>query len=329
MKAIDLSLLPLPDVIEELSFEAIYQRRLAQFRASMGGAWTATVESDPIVKDLQAASYTEMTLRARINDAARRVMLASSGGTTLDGLMAFFGVERLVLDPGDPNAEPPVAAIYERDEDFLARGRLAMEGFATAGPAGAYRFHALSASAQVKDVAVDAPQFSYAVVAPEVAAMLPAGAIVLQVDYDAGLSDPMPGDVVITVLSREGTGVPSAGVLAAVEGALDAEDVRPLTDRPRVRPAEIITYEVNARLVMYPGPAPEPVLVAAIAAAESYTDSMHRLAYDVTTDGLHAALRQPGVQRVHLDGWTDIVCGPREAARCVAINVTVEAETDV
>lgn len=326
----DMSQLPLPDVIETLSFEAIYERRLGTYLAELGDDAPQEIrDSDPSIKLIQVASYEEMTLRARINDAARKVMLASSSGTTLDQLLAFFGVLRQQVEPGDPNAFPPVAAVYESDDDFKARGQLAPEGFAAAGPAGAYRFHTRSASALVKDVAVDAPQFSHAELPPEIAALLPAGVIVLQVDYAAGLDSPMPGDVAITILSREADGTPTADLIEQVGAALNDEDVRPLTDRPRVAGAEILAYSVAARLVMYPGPAPEPVLAAAQEAAQRYTDNMHRLGYDVTEDGLHAALRQPGVQRVFLEGWQDIICGPRQAAKCVGISLTVEDETDV
>lgn len=72
---IDLSQLPEPEVIENLDFETIYQQLLGDFREAMAGEWTAEVESDPVLKLLQLAAYRELLLRARINDAARAVML--------------------------------------------------------------------------------------------------------------------------------------------------------------------------------------------------------------------------------------------------------------
>ena len=84
------------------------------------------------------------------------------------------------------------------------RAQLALEGFASAGPTGAYIFHALSASGQVKAVDVTAPRFTQLVLTQEQIDALPAGAIALAVDDDAGLTDPLPGDVAVTVLSTEG-----------------------------------------------------------------------------------------------------------------------------
>jgi phage-related baseplate assembly protein len=81
---IDLSQLPAPEVVEPLDFEVIYQDLLATFRALMGEGWTAPLESDPVVKLLELAAYREVQLRARINDAARAVLLAYAVGADLE-----------------------------------------------------------------------------------------------------------------------------------------------------------------------------------------------------------------------------------------------------
>ncbi len=39
--------------------------------------------------------------------------------------------------------------------------------------------------------------------------------------------------------------------------------VRPVADRVSVRSAEIVPYEIDAVLYVYPGPAKEPILAAA------------------------------------------------------------------
>lgn len=287
---IDLSQLPPPDIVEQLDCESIYQSMLADFRA-LYPDFGALLESDPAIKMLELAAYRELQLRARINDAARACLLAYAGGADLEHLAAFFDVERLVTDPGDPTATPPIPPTYETDASLRYRTQLAPEGFSTAGPEGAYRFHALSASGDVADVAIDSPE---------------------------------PVHVVVTVLSADGDGTPSAELLTTVEQALNDEDVRPLTDRVSVRGAEIRPYRIEARLIIYPGPTPAPVLDAARGAVERYAQSVRRLGADVTRSGLIAALYQPGVQDVVLvEPDASVVCASHQASHCTGIDISI------
>lgn len=300
---IDLSLLPPSDVVEPLDFESLFAARKARLleltpeedRVALAAA--LELESEPIAILLQESAYRELVLRQRINDAARAVMLSSAQGADLDHLAALYGVARLVTDPGDADALPPIAPTYETDAALRHRTQLAVDGFSTAGPAESYRFHALSASGEVVDAAV---------------------------------ASPTPGQVVVTVLGDEGDGTPAAALLDTVAAALNAETVRPLTDEVLVQAATVIPYAIVAELVLYPGPAPAPVLAAAQAAVERYTLETHCLGYDVTRSGLYAALHRPGVQRVALAApAADVVCAPHEAPHCSAITITVAEATDV
>ena len=53
-----------------------------------------------------------------------------------------------------------------------------------------------------------------------------------------------------------------ADLLQVVREALSAEDVRPLGDRLTVASAEIVPYQVDARLYVYPGPEAEVIAAA-------------------------------------------------------------------
>ena len=139
---IDLSRIAPPEVVESLDFEAIYQEMMDEFRR-LYPDWTAALESDPVVKLLEVAAYREMLVRARINDAARAVMLAYAGGADLEHLAALLGVTRIE---------------DETDTRLRARTQLSLEGFSTAGPTLSYVFHALSASQEVRDVTVSSPE---------------------------------------------------------------------------------------------------------------------------------------------------------------------------
>ncbi|MGC9419657.1 MAG: baseplate assembly protein [Rhodovulum sp.] len=242
------------------------------------------------------AAYYVLLMTQRVNDAARATMLAYASGADLDQLAANFNVARKVIDPGDPDAIPPDAPTYESDEELRRRVQLSFEGVSVAGPVGAYIFHALGADPDVLDASVDSPA---------------------------------PGEVVVTVLSRQGDGTPSAELLAAVEAVLSAEDVRPLTDQVTVQAATVFPFAVTAALTLYEGPDAWVVRSAAENALAGYVARNHKLGRDVTRSGLFAALHQEGVQNVVLtEPAADIVVSASEVAYCTASTVTVEGVDD-
>lgn len=287
---IDLTSLPAPDVVEILDYETVLAAMLSDLKAR-DDSFSAIVESDPVYKILEVAAYRETLLRQRVNDAARAVMLAFSTGGDLDHLGALFNVSRLVIDPGDPDAIPPVAPTMESDKKFRYRCQMTFEGLSVAGPVGAYEFHALGASGKVKDVSIQSPA---------------------------------PGKVDVVVLSTVGAGTPDAELLAAVEAAVNREDVRPLTDEVAIIAAEVVHYELSATLILYEEPDAGVVLAAAIATANAWVANQHALGHDITLSGLYAALHQAGVQKVILASPAgDIVISPYQAAWCDAVNVAV------
>lgn len=179
----------------------------------------------------------------------------------------------------------------ETDSALRTRTQMALEGFTTAGSSGAYEYHALSASSAVKDVSVRMPD---------------------------------PGEVEVRVLATAGTGLADNALLATVQAALTADEVRPLTDTVTVLSAVIVPYTVQAALTLYAGPDAEVVRGAAQSAVTTLTAALHALGRDVTRSALFAALHQSGVQNVSLTAPTaDVVCGVTQAAYCTAITVTI------
>jgi phage-related baseplate assembly protein len=293
---VNLSQLPAPDVVEQISFEAILASMLTDLQAR-DAAFSALVESDPAYKILEVAAYRETLLRQRVNDACRAVMIAFATGADLDQIGANFNVERLVIDAGDPNAIPPVEPTYESDDAFRARIPLSLESYTTAGSEGSYVFHGLSADGDVKDISATSPS---------------------------------PGDVVVYVLSRTGDGEAEQTLLDSVASALNAERVRPMTDNVTVLSASIVEYTINAELVLYPGPDSSVILAAAQAAAEAYASGIHKIGFDVSLSGIYQALHQPGVQRVNLSlPAADIEISDGQAAYCTAITLTAATQPDV
>ena len=137
----ELAGLPRPQVLQTLSFEAVFEALLRDFQVRYP-QYSALLASDPAIKLIEVAAYRELLLRARINEAARANLLAFAVGDDLVHLGAFYGVGRLA---------------GEEDESLRRRIRARIMGFANAGGAAHYRYWALSSSPDVADVAVDSP----------------------------------------------------------------------------------------------------------------------------------------------------------------------------
>lgn len=288
---IDLTLLPAPDVLEPLDYESILAAMLADLRARHP-AFDALVESDPAYKLLEVCAYRELLLRHRVNEAARAVMMAYALGNDLDQLAGNYGVARLLITPVDDTTNPPTPAVYEDDDAFRGRVLLSLEGYTTAGSRGSYKFHALSASSDVKDV---------------------------------GVTSLEPGTVNIAVLSRTGTGAAPAGTIAAVTAALNAETVRPLCDTVQIQSASIVNYAVDATLSVYFGVDQAAIQAAALASLDAYLAAQHQLALGVSRSGIMAALHQPGVRSVTLTSpAADVACNWMQAAWCTSRAIALQ-----
>ncbi|KWC22752.1 baseplate assembly protein [Burkholderia ubonensis] len=290
---IDLSQLPSPDIVETIDFETLLAALKATFVALYPQdeqaeiAATLKLESEPIVRLLQVLAYREVVLRQRVNDAARAVMLAYAVDGDLDHLAALFGIERLTITPADP--ENDVAAVMEGNTDLRARTQLAPQSFSVAGPEGAYISHARNADGRV---------------------------------LDASATSPAPCEVLVTVLARDGDGTADQALIDTVTAALQADGVRPLTDKVTVQGAEILRYAVRARLVFFAGPDRAVALAEANKAMKKYTDDMHRLGMEVTLDGLYAAARAAGVQKVILESpAAGIPATKQQAPYCTGIEL--------
>ena len=322
---IDLSLLPPPDVVETLDFEAVYQDVLSVFRAHMGDQWTALLESDPVVKLMEVVAYREVLMRARVNAAAKASLLAYAADKDLDNRAADYGVERLTIRAADPDAVPPVAAVMESDEALRYRTRLSLEALSVAGSSGSYEYHALSASPEVVNVSVDSPRFSGVALSAAVKAQLPPGAIVVACDYDAGLASPLPGDVSLAILPSPVSTTPPVLLVATVQAALSAESVRPITDRPRVQAGAPTDFKVQAVLYVEAGPDPAVVKALSLKSLNAAIAEARRLEGQLPLSAIYAALHVTGMSQVDLvQPPAGIVCDKRHYPNCTSVSLTTQ-----
>lgn len=317
--AVDLSNLAAPGVVETLDFETIFAANVALARTILPDLTVS--ESDPVTKLLQVFAYREITLRQRINDAAKAVMLAYATGTDLDHIAALFGVTRLVLDAGD--ADKGIAATYETDTVFRRRVTLAPESYSVAGPEGAYIYHALAASSDVLDASAESPDpADIKALVLSVLAAQNASADLVAAMTTALNGAVWPGQVNVSILTRSGDAA-SAALCQTVQDYLSADTRRPLTDYVQVQSAEIVPYQISATIRTFSGPDSSVVMAAAETKIATYIADAMRLGRDVTLSGIYAALHVDGVQNVVLTSPTaDIVCARNQAPHCTAVTLT-------
>lgn len=289
MSIVDLSALPAPDVLEPLDFEETYEEGLATFRGYMGDNWTAALESDPVTKLLEVGAYNKVSNRARVNDGCKALLLAHATGSDLDQLGANVNLKRLVIQPENLLAIPPLPQVLEDHDSFRERIQLSYEGLTTAGPRNSYILHARNASGLVRDATAESPA---------------------------------PARVTVTVLSTEGDGTASPSLLATVAAALDDDDVRPLGDRVTVQGAQIIPYRIDAILYMSSaGPEGDASLAEAKSRLAAWINPRKRLGVEVARSAVDAQVHVAGVSRVELVGWVDLKPNKTQAAFCTGYTV--------
>jgi len=314
--------LPPPDNLQPLEFEQLLSDLKADTLANLPNEQsTIDLESDPINELLQAFAYRIVVERNSANGQAQSIMLATARGPQLDqlGELPFFDTQRQVLVAADPLTFPPTEEVLEADNDYRERLRLSLHGLSVAGPANAYRFHALTAHPDVLDVSVDQPRFERDETAY---AGLPANAFVLIPIYSAELTDPSPNDVAVTIMTRADDEAENNLILNAVSEALSGEDVRPISDNPRVRLVSLINVDINATLYLYGGNDQDQVLADAEANLNSRLSSLQRIGNDLTLSAIHSGLHIDGVQRVDIASPVDNVVVAPHQSFTVTINLT-------
>jgi phage-related baseplate assembly protein len=287
--AVDLTGLTPPDVVETLVYEDILAELKADCVARMEAAGVEynvqTLESDPVVKVLEVAAYRELLLRARVNDAARAIMLAFAQKSDLDHLGVYYGVVRQLVQA----ATSSTPAVYEADGRLRSRIQLAPEALSTAGPEGAYAFHTMTVDPTIKSVQVYTPA---------------------------------PGEVHVLPLTSVGNGIPSANLLSKIRSRLNEEDIRPLTDMVYVRSPYVQEFTVSVNLSVADGPDPNVVKAAAVAGINAYLSSRHKVGAPIRVSGLVAAAMVPGVE--DLDVTSPIAdIEPAQDAVAYATSITV------
>ncbi len=191
----------------------------------------------------------------------------------------------------------------EADEPLRARIKAAPAAFSVAGSRKAYRYHALSASALLSDVAVLA--------------------------YSDDPVFPL-GEVHIFPLMADGSVTPS-GVLTAVEEACTAEEVRPLSDTVVVTAPTKVDYDITASITIFNSFDPTDTQAAIEDYITEWAEARRQtLGIDITDTQVITAISNavPGaVYDLTLTGWTDVVIAATEYGNLDNLTITIAGTT--
>jgi phage-related baseplate assembly protein len=188
----------------------------------------------------------------------------------------------------------------EADDDFRERIKLSNAAFSTAGPVKAYKYHAQSVDSSIVDVVVDSPS-------------------ACKVD--------------LYILTDEG--LPDNDLLAAVEAACSADDVRPLTDQVTAKKPTAVSYDITMHY--YTTAADEADCVATIEGTGGVIDQyvawqMGKMGRNINPNKLLAMCMAPsegtGCLRVDITDPETTAIGEMEVAIAGTITVTHEVVTE-
>lgn len=187
----------------------------------------------------------------------------------------------------------------ETDEQLRERIKLAPSSFSVAGPKGAYKFHAKSASPLIIDVAVLGPEDGTA-----------------------------PGTVEIYPLIAGGT-TPQQ-ILDAVYDACNDDKVRPLTDLVIVQAPTIVGYDITVDLTLYSTADQTSVVQEVTDNLQAYADELRAsLGKDVVVTKIIQLSQIDGVYSVSVSAPSaDIVIAGNECANLNNLTVNVTGITN-
>jgi phage-related baseplate assembly protein len=274
-------------------------------------------ESELLTLALEAFCVRLQLHERKYNARIKQMLAWWATGSNLDARLADMGLERQLLDPGDPAAFPPVEPVFESDDDARLRYYLAPHAPA-AGSRMQYRREVFTLGER------------------PVVKVEPAGAGEVTVTYtfnpdgyaaqvkDGNGRRTAPGDVMVTVLSREGDGTASQALLEGVRQHFARPDVRPETDRVTVQGAAIKRYKIRVVARINAGPDSGLTQAAAQQQLQAYADGCHRLEGRVDPSWIDYTLHNAGaVQLEILEPLEPLVTTAFEAPYCTGVEVEV------
>jgi phage-related baseplate assembly protein len=277
---IELDQLPDMKVLEKLDSDAVIAERMRQFVAlwakhdpPAGARYDVeNLEFDPIKINQEANSFFELLLRDRVNQAAKAVTLAFASDSDLDAIGSRY-----------PGGMPRM--VGETDDQYRLRIWLSPNTLSPHGTYESYVFWALTGA-------------------------LTAGLPLRDATAVARRGTPY---VTITVMA-EGTSVKSTGTgitaypdptptivqIDAVRTYVGAHNRKGLTDVVSVRAPKIVKTEYLIDYWLFPSWDKSAIETEMYGAAAVLLEKQRWLGYSHTRDSIDAALKVPGVYKIHV-----------------------------
>ncbi|MBB1489383.1 baseplate J/gp47 family protein [Oceanospirillum sediminis] len=323
----DRNYLPDPEAIHRPKFEDLVQQFKTDYIANVRA--TDPVLADEIEKTLEqpgelltkmCETFTQHLLNEieRRNQQAKQLLPGWSRGSNLDNMVAHQGIQRQVLDPGDPDAFPVIPPVQESDDHLLLRYLLQSHAPA-AGSRMQYKASCLTLDESAV-VTVTKPEFNKV----QLTYTLNPEGIAAQIKDGNGLM-PIPGHVTVTILAREGDGTASDSLLDKVREHFSRPDVAPGTDQITVQGAEIVPYTIKAVAWIGRGPDVQITEQSLITKLQAYADQQHLLEAKVLPSFITHILHDAGaLEREVIEPAEEIRCLPHQAPYCTGIEVEVK-----
>lgn len=322
--------------VEAVDFETIKKQRDEVLKAALkqaGVEYDVTMlETDPLVIAFsEAGGYNEVKLRQRVNEAIRDLSLVTAQGGNLDHIgSTYAGIARLVYEQDEKHK--PIDAIWDKtknkwvesDEVYKNRILLAFEAFSTAGPEGAYVFHALELDGvrDVADAAVyseeDSATYSEGLFADAYTFGWRATPFLNRKNNDPVLAP----EVLIIIVPTLEYGDADQALLDRVYQAVTSADTRPIGDNVRIEPALKHSYRIKVELYYAAGADVATLTQEAERRLEAYAKARRRIGLSIQREviGGRAAIGD-GVTIKVIEPKEDIMPGTNGFAEVAEINV--------
>ena len=255
-----------------------------------------SLRTDPAVILTDEFTYGETHLRQAVNDAADALRLATAQGPDLDHIAnTYHNTARLVLDPGDPNAQPPRAPVYEDQESYRQRAQLAPEAYPEMGlTPGGYIYRVLRLFGhRIKGVR--------------------------PLKREGGKID-------LIILPRDPDPVAAAQLVRDLQSEFEKEDAEQLTDIVSVRLARLIPTTVKVVLFIPDGPDGTPLKAAAIKALVKLAAEREVIGETLHMQAIGAVAKVGPTRHVKVVEPLVDIGGERDAVPFVT---AIEAETEI
>lgn len=303
-----------------VSYDQTEQRRVEFYTAALTEYDieynVENLETDPMrIAYSEGGAYVEMLIDQRINEAIRQLSLATAAEPGLQHIGAtYYGISQ-----GE----------NEGKEAFRDRIQLAPEAFSTAGPEGAYIFHALELDG-VNDI-IDAVAYSEE-----------DGAVYSEVTYaDAhsvgikptayagrGNGDPVVApEILVVIHATDEYGPEDQELCDRAYAALTRKEVRPLGDNVRVESPERVEYAVEMVIRYSLGADPTPLVQEARKRVLTYVTARQKVGLVSELLGIGGGGYVSNIESVELISPTsDIGGGQKQVPICTEINITAIQE---